>query len=57
MTEYEGPKNFYKNATTSELNDMLAHGNVRGEAEQEILAEKDRRLANPNSPDFRPSFF
>jgi hypothetical protein len=49
------------NSSTSELNDILNDPDRRGwECERLLLdaclAEKDRRLADPNSPDFRPQF-
>ncbi len=50
--------------TTSELNynlkgwqDLEAQGtSVDPGLVEAVLAEKDRRLADPNSPDFRPQF-
>jgi len=55
------PRSYLRNCTTSELNDILNDPDRRGwECEQPLLeavqAEKDRRLADPNSPDFRPQF-
>ena len=54
-----------RNCSTSRLNDLLADGDrlagegkpVPSETLGHVQAEKDRRLADPNSSDFRPTFF
>ena len=62
------PRSYIRNCTTSELNRLLedadrpiedAIGGIHltPEALQDVRAEKDRRLSDPNSPDFRPIFF
>ena len=58
MTEHEFPRSFLRNATTAELNAILSDRNdvVPPAAEKAILAEKDRRLSDPNSSEFRPTF-
>jgi len=58
----DSPFLWTRKIATSELNDILNDPDRRGwECEQPLLdavqAEKDRRLADPNSPDFRPTFF
>lgn len=56
---------YFKKCSTSELNFLIAdHERLIREgkpiprgAVDVIQAEKDRRLSDPNSPDFRPTFF
>ena len=66
------PRSYLRNVTTTELNQCLARCDelARRFAEmgdgtqpadlddqrEAIMAEKDRRLADPNGPDFRPQF-
>jgi len=60
MTRY-----LLRNCTTAELNRFLADAESLAPDERDghagdldaLRAEKDRRLSDPNSPDFRPTFF
>ncbi len=60
MTEYT--PSWIRTCSTSDLNVMLSNSKAsrmlypQGTIEN-VQAEKDRRLADPNSPDFRPTFF
>ena len=58
MTEYT--PSWIRTRSTSDLNAMLSNAGrmlyPQGTIEN-VQAEKDRRLADPNSPDFRPTFF
>jgi len=61
------PRSYIRNCTTSELNrlledadrpieDAIAGIHLMPDDLIAVRAEKDRRLADPNSPDFRPMF-
>ncbi len=58
------PRYDLRNCSTAELNRFLADAESMAPDDREahagdldaILAEKDRRLADPNSNDFRPQF-
>lgn len=62
MNDYT--KSYLRARSTSDLNAMLSNAS-RPDPEPrypkvdigDVQAEKDRRLADPNSPDFRPTFF
>ncbi len=63
------PRSYLRNCTTAELNRNLAEcdslevrfkdaggEDARARRRDALQAEKDRRLADPNGPDFRPQF-
>ena len=57
MTDYH----WARNCSTKRLNELLDPSDPEGrgvdnDTFEALLAEKDRRLADPNSPDFRPQF-
>ena len=57
--------NWARDCSTDSLNHILEDSDRRDregkaysrEAVHAVRVEKDRRLADPNSPDFRPTFF
>lgn len=63
----ESPFQWTRKCSTTRLNAFLAEAgqplddnariHLTPEALQAVQAEKDRRLNDPNSPDFRPTFF
>ncbi len=60
----ESRNHWTRKCSTARLNALLADGErlvregkpVPSDTLRDVLAEKDRRLADPNSPDFRPQF-
>lgn len=62
----ESPFHWTRKCSTARLNDFLedaerplddnARIHLTPDALQAVQAEKDRRLADPNGPDFRPQF-
>ena len=63
----DSPFQWTRMCSTKRLNSYLSEADslpddtgrihLTPEALQAVRAEKDRRLSDPNSPDFRPTFF
>ncbi len=63
----DSPFQWIRQCSTARLNDLLAEADLppddnarihlTPDALGRVRAEKDRRLSDPNSPDFRPPFF